>query len=103
MVIGALQEMPRTVRESVLREARRLIRRDGRLLAFEPGRTETRTSALFRSLVLFLWLPGNPETKTTRELLEHGLDTELREAGFEPVRRQRTSPNCFEAILARPA
>jgi len=103
LLVGALHEMPRDLRGEVLKEARRLIRRDGHLLVFEPCRTETRKSAFLRSLALFLWVPGNPETKTTRDLLKHGLDTEVREAGFEPLRRHRTSPDWFEAILARPA
>ncbi len=102
MLVGALHEMPRGLREEVLREARRLTRSDGYLLVFEPCRTETRWSAFLRSLVLFLWLPGNPETKTTRDLIAHGLATEVREAGFKPVRRHRTTPDWFEGILARP-
>ncbi len=102
MLVGALHEMPRGLREKVLREAQRVTRSDGYLLVFEPCRTETRWSAFFRSVVLFLWVPGNPETKTTLDLIAHGLDTELREAGFEPVRRHRTSPDWFEGILARP-
>lgn len=103
VLVGALHEMPRDLRRRVLAEARRLIRPDGHILVFEPCRTETRASAFVRSLVLFLWVPGNPEAKTTRDLLEHGLDTELREANFEPLRRHCTSPDWFEAILARPA
>jgi len=83
LLVGALHEMPRALRGEILAEAGRLIRRDGHLLVFE--------------------VPGNPETKTTRDLLKHGLDTEVREAGFEPLRRHRTSPDWFEAILARPA
>lgn len=102
MLVGALHEMPRSLRAGVLREARRLTRPDAYLLVFEPCRTETRWSAFLRSRVLFLWVPGNPEAKTTRDLIAHGLDAELREAGFEPVRRHRTSPDWFEAILARP-
>ena len=103
MLVGALHEMPRSLRGEILAEARRLIRRDGNLLVFEPCRTETRKSAFLRALALFLWVPGNPETKTMRDLLKHGLDTEVREAGFEPIRRHHTSPDWFEAILARPA
>ena len=102
MLVGALHEMPRALRAKVLREARRLTKLQGALLVFEPCRTTTRWSALTRSLALFLWVPGNPEATTTHDLIAHGLDTELREAGFEPVRRHRTTPDWFEAILARP-
>jgi len=69
----------------------------------EPCRTKTRWSAFLRSVVLFLWVPGNPEARTTHDLIEHGLATELREAGFELVRRHTTTPDWFEGILARPA
>ena len=103
MLVGALHEMPRSLRAKILREARRLIRPGGSLLVFEPCRTRTRGSALSRSLVLLLWVPGNPETTTMRDLIAHGLDTELREAGFEPLERHRTTPDWFEGILARAA
>ena len=101
MLVGALHEMPRSLRAGVLHEARRLIRREGSLLVFEPCRTRTRGSALTRSLVLFLWVPGNPETRTMLDLIAHGLDTELREAGFEPLERHQTTPDWFEGILAQ--
>jgi demethylmenaquinone methyltransferase/2-methoxy-6-polyprenyl-1,4-benzoquinol methylase len=101
MLVGALHEMPRSLRSSVLREARRLVKPSGSLLVFEPCRTRTRGSALSRSLVLFLWIPGNPETRTMLDLIAHGLDTELREAGFEPLERHTTTPDWFEGILAR--
>jgi ubiquinone/menaquinone biosynthesis C-methylase UbiE len=103
LLVGALHEMPRPLRGRVLAEARRVAKPEGRLLVVEPCLTKTRWSAFLRSVVLFLWVPGNPEARTTRDLIEHGLATELREAGFELVRRHTTTPDWFEGILARPA
>jgi SAM-dependent methyltransferase len=101
VLVGALHEMPRDLRRAVLAEARRLCRPDGRFLAVEPGHTRTRWSAFGRAAVLFWWVPGNPETAATYDLIEHGLDTELREAGFEVLERHTTSPDWFEGLLAR--
>ena len=102
LIVGALHEMPRDLRHAVLVEARRLCRDDGRFLAVEPCRTQTTWSAFLRSVFLFLWIPGNPEGTTTYDLIEHGLETELRAAHFEVLERHRTTPDWFEGLLARP-
>ena len=103
LIVGALHEMPRGLRLAVLAEARRVCRTDGRFLAVEPCRTRTTWSSFVRSVFLFLWVPGNPEAATTRDLIAHGLETELREAGFEVIARHTTTPDWFEGLLARPA
>jgi len=103
LIVGALQEMPRALRAAVLSEARRLCRRDGRVLAVEIGRTRTRWSSLGRGLWLLHWVPGNPETATTRDLVARTLAAEMRAAGLEPIERHTTRPDWFEGLLARPA
>ncbi len=103
LIGGALHEMPKTLRLAVLREARRVCRADGRVLAVEPARTRTRWSGWWRSAWLFLWIPGNPEAATIRDLIASGLDREMEEAGLEIVARHRSTPDWFEGLLAKPA
>lgn len=102
LIVGALHEMPRDLRHEVLTEARRVCRNDGRFLVVEPCRTQTKWSAFLRSVFLFLWIPGNPEGATTYDLIEHGLEKELGDAGFEVLERHTTTPDWFEGLLARP-
>ena len=103
VLIGlALHEMPRSTRLAVLREARRLCAPEGRVLAIEHGRPGTRASRLLRALWWFFWIPGNPEVPTSRDLQEHGLDTEMRESGLAVLERYTTQPDWIEAFLATP-
>ena len=103
VLIGlALHEMTRSTRLAVLREARRLCAREGRVLAIEHGRPATRTSRLCRWLWWFFWLPGNPEVATSRDLQKQGLDNEMRECGLEIVDHHTTRPDWIEAFLASP-
>lgn len=101
LIVGALQEMPRARRLDVLREARRLCRRDGRVLGVEIGRTQTRWSSICRGAWLLHWMPGNPETATTRELVASSLSAEMQAVGLVPIERNTTRPDWFEGILAR--
>jgi ubiquinone/menaquinone biosynthesis C-methylase UbiE len=103
VLIGlALHEMHRSTRLAVLREAHRLCRKDGRVLAIEHGRPLTRASRLFRALWWLFWIPGNPEVATSRDLQEHGLDNEMRECGLSILERHTTQPDWIEAFVATP-
>jgi SAM-dependent methyltransferase len=103
VLIGlALHEMPRSTRLAVLREARRLCAPEGRVLAIEHGRPAMRSSRLLRALWWFFWIPGNPEVPTSRDLQEHGLDTEMSECGLEVLERHATRPDWIEAFSATP-
>jgi ubiquinone/menaquinone biosynthesis C-methylase UbiE len=103
LIVGALQEMWHAQRLAVLREARRLCRRDGRVLGVEIGCTETRWSSIWRGAWLLHWVPGNPETATTRELVAGSLSAEMQAVGLVPIERNSTRPDWFEGILARRA
>jgi SAM-dependent methyltransferase len=103
VLIGlALHEMHRSTRLAVLREAYRLCSSDGRVLAIEHGRPQTRVSRLLRALRWFFWIPGNPEVATSRDLQEHGLDNEMRECGLSILERHTTHPDWIEAFVATP-
>jgi ubiquinone/menaquinone biosynthesis C-methylase UbiE len=103
LIALALHEMPRSTRLAVLREARRLCKPDGRVLAIEHGRPRMRGSRLLRALWWFFWIPGNPEVPTSRDLQEHGLDTEMSECGLEVFERYATQPDWIEAFLTAPS
>ncbi len=98
-----LHEMPRELRLDVLREARRVCKATGRVVAVEhappPG---SWTSRLLRALWWFYWLPGNPELSTTKDLQERGLANEMREAGLEVICRYCTRLDWIEGVAARP-
>ncbi|MBK7975437.1 MAG: methyltransferase domain-containing protein [Deltaproteobacteria bacterium] len=102
LIGGALHEMPRALRIAVLREARRVCHPEGRVLAVEPTRTATRWSALWRSAWLFLWIPGNPEAATIRDLIGSGLANEMAEAGLSVLERHVSTPDWFEGLVAAP-
>ncbi|MCH8961192.1 MAG: methyltransferase domain-containing protein [Bacteroidetes bacterium] len=100
MITLALHEMPRSLRLSVLMEARRLCTPGGRVLAIEHARPEKTPSRLGRALWWFFWVPGNPEVPTSRDLQQHGLDNEMREAGLTVEARFMTRPDWIEGIVA---
>lgn len=103
LIVGALQEMPRRYRLELLSEARRLCGSKGRVLVVEIGRTQQRAQALLRGAWLLHWVPGNPETATTRELVASSLRSEMQGVGLVQVARNTTRPDWFEGILARPS
>lgn len=103
LVCLALHEMPRALRLAVLREAARLCKPEGRVLAVEHARVESRASAVVRALWWFAWLPGNPEVATTRDLQRRGLANEMGEAGLHVLERHATRPEWIEGVLAAPA
>jgi ubiquinone/menaquinone biosynthesis C-methylase UbiE len=103
VVIGlALHEMPRELRLRVLREAARICRPDGRVVAIEHGRPQGAVSRFFRALWWFFWIPLNPEVATSRDLQCRGLDNEMRECGLEVIERHATNPDWIEGFAAVP-
>jgi demethylmenaquinone methyltransferase/2-methoxy-6-polyprenyl-1,4-benzoquinol methylase len=85
----ALHEMPRATRIEVLREARRVVHRGGRVVVLElddPPR-------FYRRILLGLWLgywlpyPLNFENPTRRDMVKRGVVAEMKEAGFSRIQR----------------
>lgn len=101
-IVLALHEMTRETRLAVLAEARRVCRPEGRVLAVEHGRPRSRFDRALRTALWFLWVPGNPEAGTIRDLERHGLANEMGEAGLEIVARRATREGWIEGLLARP-
>jgi len=102
LITLALHEMPRQLRISILREAARVCRLDGRVVAIEHAPLASRISRLVRSLWWFGWVPGNPESATTKDLQRNGLANEMRQAGLRILKRYATSPEWIEGVVAEP-
>jgi ubiquinone/menaquinone biosynthesis C-methylase UbiE len=102
LITLALHEMPRDVRLAVLREARRLCKPDGLVIAIEHGRPKGVPSRLLRGFWWFAWVPGNPEVVTTRDLQSRGLTNEMGEVGLHFVERHTTRLDWVEGIVTRP-
>jgi len=102
LITLALHEMPRPARISVLEESRRVCRPGGRVIAVEHAPLAGSGARLLRFLWWFGWLPGNPETSTTRDLQRSGLASEMRQAGLRILRRSTTSPAWVEGVVAEP-
>ncbi|MEW5831088.1 MAG: methyltransferase domain-containing protein [Chloroflexota bacterium] len=97
-ITHALHEMPGEVRQRVLSEARRVLKKNGEVIILElddPGNILIR---LFIGLWFFYWLPFNFETSTRRDMLRHGLVTELETAGFRNVTKQSKYRGVFQVV-----
>ena len=81
----ALHEMIRDSRLKALREARRIIKKNGSLVILEMDNPSRFLSRLFCGFWLFYWWPFNPETPTKKEMLRYGIDNEMKESGFRHV------------------
>jgi len=98
----ALHEMPRQRRMSILREGARVCRPGGRVIAIEHAPPSTWRMRLVRSLWWFAWVPGNPESTTTRDLQQRGLANEMKQAGLRVIKRHATRPAWIEGIVGEP-
>lgn len=83
----ALHEMHRETRLAVLKEANRILAEGGTVAVLELDSPPSLPWRLFIGLWWFYWLPFNFETPTRRDMLKHGLDSEIIEAGFHNVSR----------------
>jgi ubiquinone/menaquinone biosynthesis C-methylase UbiE len=100
LITLALHEMPRQQRMAILREAARVCHPSGRVIAIEHAPVSSRLSRLVRSLWWFGWVPGNPESSTTKDLQRRGLANELEQAGLRVIKRHATRPEWIEGIVA---
>jgi demethylmenaquinone methyltransferase/2-methoxy-6-polyprenyl-1,4-benzoquinol methylase len=86
-ITHALHEMWRETRLEVLNEARRVLKEKGRVIVLELDKPENILLRLFAGFWFFYWLPFNSETPTRRDMLKHGLVSEVEEVGFRNVRK----------------
>jgi len=90
-ITHVLHEKTRDARLSTLREAGRILGKDGHVIVLELDKPPTRMLRLFFGFWFFYWLPFNFETPTRKDMLKHGLENELRTAGFTDVIK---TPKC---------
>lgn len=83
----AIHEMPREMRLKVLREAKRILQRGGKVIVLDLDSPKNPLVRLFIALWLGYWLPFNFKTPTRKDMLEHGIANEVEEAGFSNPRK----------------
>jgi demethylmenaquinone methyltransferase/2-methoxy-6-polyprenyl-1,4-benzoquinol methylase len=105
VVPHALHEMPRETRLAVLREARRLVMRDGRVAVLELDDPPSRLRRILLGAWLLYWLPYpiNFENPTRRDMVQHGLTREMAQAGFEGIRKVSKYHGTMQVVTALPA
>jgi demethylmenaquinone methyltransferase/2-methoxy-6-polyprenyl-1,4-benzoquinol methylase len=100
----ALHEMPRQTRLAALREARRLLRNTGKLVALELDDPPTLGRRLLLAAWLGYWLPYpiNFENPTRRDMLRHGLQAAVAEAGFSRTRKIPMFKGAMQVVFGWP-
>ncbi len=97
-ITHAIHEMPREIRYNVLTEAKRVLKEEGKVIILELDNPESILARLFIGLWFFYWLPFNFETPTRKDMLKYGLINEIREAGFNNVRKISKYRGIFQIV-----
>jgi ubiquinone/menaquinone biosynthesis C-methylase UbiE len=100
-ITHALHEMPRAARLGALREARRVLKREGELIVLELDQPESLFLRILVGFWCFYWLPLNFETPTRRDMFRHGLVNEVREAGFHSTSRTSAAHGALQTVSGR--
>ena len=97
-ITHALHEMQREERLDTLREAKRILKEKGKVIVLEVDDPKIFFVRLFIGFWLFYWLPFNFETPTRRDMLRYGLENEVKEAGFENIRKISSRQGVFQVV-----
>jgi ubiquinone/menaquinone biosynthesis C-methylase UbiE len=97
-ITHALHEMPRAIRYQVLAEAQRVLRDSGAVIVLELDEPPSLFVRWFVGFWFFYWLPFNFETPTRRDMLEHGLAEEVKEAGFKHIAKVSKYRGTFQVV-----
>jgi ubiquinone/menaquinone biosynthesis C-methylase UbiE len=97
-ITHALHEMQRKERLDTLREARRLLKENGKVIVLEVDNPKNFLVRSFIGFWFFYWLPLNFETPTRRDMFKCGLENEIKEAGFQNVRKISSYQGVFQVV-----
>ncbi len=97
-ITHALHEMKKEERLDALREAKRILKEKGKVIVLEVNDPKNFLVRLFIGFWLFYWLPFNFETPTRRDMLKYGLENEVKEAGFENIRKISSHQGVFQVV-----
>jgi len=97
----ALHEMKRGERLDVLKEAKRVLKDNGKLTILEIDEPDSKLQKLFNYFWFFYWLPFNPETPTRKDLQKHKLTNEIKEAGFNIILKNNFYKKTFQIVVAQ--
>lgn len=86
-ITHAIHEMKREIRLKALRESYRVLKENGQLSVLELDHPDSIFLRIFIFIWFLYWLPFNFETPTRRDMLRHGVVNEVKEAGFENIRK----------------
>lgn len=86
-ITHALHEMKEDERLDTLKEAKRILKEQGKLIVLEVDDPKNFFIRVFTGFWFFYWLPFNFETPTRRDMLRYGLENEVKEAGFRNIRK----------------
>jgi ubiquinone/menaquinone biosynthesis C-methylase UbiE len=97
-ITHALHEMEKGKRLDTLIEAKRILKEKGKVIVLEVDDPKNLFVRLFTGFWLFYWLPFNFETPTRKDMLKYGLENEVKEAGFENIRRISSHQGVFQVV-----
>ncbi len=96
VICGALHKMPQEVRKNVLSEAYGVTRPGGRIVIIEHNKPDRKWKANLFDFMERI----NPEYPTYKNMLKCGLTNKIEQAGFRIVRKNTTSWEFFQIVLA---
>lgn len=97
-ITHAIHELKREVRLTVIRESFRLLKMDGKLVIFELDKPTNLFLRTFIFIWFLYWLPFNFETPTRRDMLKHGITTEVKLGGFINIEKFSSYNGLFQTV-----
>ena len=95
VISAALHEIAKPRREAIYEEVERILKPGGHFLVTEP---DLPANGWGRAWFRIVFGPWNPERKIVRELIDGGLESELRDAGFHIEESAPTNFGLFKNI-----
>jgi demethylmenaquinone methyltransferase/2-methoxy-6-polyprenyl-1,4-benzoquinol methylase len=102
-VTHAIHELKRDLRLVIIRESFRLLKRNGQLIILELDKPANPFLRIFIFVWFLYWLPFNFETPTRRDMLKHGLTTEVKMGGFKNIEKFSSYNGLFQTIVGKKA